>query len=453
MSNTKKTGVLSWLGTTVKTIIDKASDEIVTSHVAWMESEITRLKQSFDFSTAAAQRKLDSSERKTVAVALYRRFIARCWKDSQLTARESELLSWLASNVGLSKSVAAAMNQQAAGEIFKTTLAQAFADGQIDDSERQHLDAVAAAAGQTVAALMTLLFKQEGEQLLRSLFTGMASDGQLNRDEWKQFRQTAEWLGASREAMLPAIRNPAKQLVEHALVDARSDKEITEREEKLINSLLDNIIDDAEFAAYVRGEIAEASAMQALARGLLPSVACPAGIALRSGEITHWAGTVVFTNVRERASGARIDTSVGTLVITDARAIFTAADKAFDMNHRKVLAHLPFGRMIEIRCSGKGAGGYDFGDAGVRPVAIWETAIGRANQTIVASDDKEARRRIPRDVRQRVWQKYGGRCAECNAETYLEFDHIIPVAKGGGNSDTNVQLLCRKCNLTKSDNI
>jgi hypothetical protein len=148
-----------------------------------------------------------------------------------------------------------------------------------------------------------------------------------------------------------------------------------------------------------------------------------------------------------------LETSSGVLVITDARAIYTAADKAFDMNHRKVLAHIPFGRTIEIRCSGKGAGGYDFGSAGVRPVAIWETAIGRANQTIVASDDKESRRRIPRDVRQRVWQKYGGRCAECNADTYLEFDHIIPVAKGGGNSDTNVQLLCRKCNLSKSDNI
>jgi len=453
MSNAEKTGVLSWLGTTVKTIIDKASDEIVTSHVAWMDSEITRLKQSFNFSTAAAQRKLESSEREAVAAALYRRFIARCWKDSQLTARESELLSWLASNVGLSMAAAAAMNQQAAVEVFKATLAQAFADGQIDDKERQHLDAVAAAAGQTVASLMTVFFKQEGEQLLRSLFAGMAADGQLNRDEWKQFRQTAEWLGVSREAMLPAIRNPAKQLVEHALADARSDNEVTEREEKLINSLLDNIIDDAKFAAYVRGEIAEASAMQDLARGLLPSVACPVGVALRSGEITHWAGTAVFTKVRERASGARIDTSVGTLVITDTRAIFTAADKAFDMNHRKVLAHLPFGRMIEIRCGGKGAGGYDFGDAGVRPVAIWETAIGRANQTIVASDDKEARRRIPRDVRQRVWQKYGGRCAECNADTYLEFDHIIPVAKGGGNSDTNVQLLCRNCNLTKSDHI
>jgi 5-methylcytosine-specific restriction endonuclease McrA len=35
----------------------------------------------------------------------------------------------------------------------------------------------------------------------------------------------------------------------------------------------------------------------------------------------------------------------------------------------------------------------------------------------------------------------------------LEFDHIIPVAKGGSNAETNVQLLCRRCNGKKSDMI
>jgi 5-methylcytosine-specific restriction endonuclease McrA len=52
-----------------------------------------------------------------------------------------------------------------------------------------------------------------------------------------------------------------------------------------------------------------------------------------------------------------------------------------------------------------------------------------------------------------VWQRYGGQCAECSATDYLEFDHIIPHAKGGGNGDNNIQLLCRKCNLKKSDHI
>ena len=46
-----------------------------------------------------------------------------------------------------------------------------------------------------------------------------------------------------------------------------------------------------------------------------------------------------------------------------------------------------------------------------------------------------------------------GRYAECGAGEYLEFDHIVPVAKGGSNSDSTVQLLCQKCNVKKSDNI
>lgn len=345
------------------------------------------------------------------------------------------------------------MNQQAAVVVFKQSLAKAFADGRVDDRERQHLEAVASAAGHSIGSLMNLFLQHEGEQLLRSVFTGMASDGRLHRDEWKQFRETTELLGIPRDKMLQAIRQPAKQLVEHTLADARSDNEVTDNEERVIGSLLDNLIDDLDFKAYVRGEIAEAKEAQNLARGLLPSIMAPPGIALRAGEVVHWAGPVGFVRVRELASGTKVDRAQGALVVTDSRAIFNSSDRPLEINHRRVLSHLPFGHCIEIRCTGKGAGHYDFGAGGERPVAIWETAIGRANQTIVATEDRESRRRIPRDVRQRVWQKYGGRCAECNADTYLEFDHIIPVAKGGGNSDTNVQLLCRKCNLAKSDNI
>ena len=453
MSKTEKGGLLSWLGGTVRGILDKASEEMAEPHVVWMESEISRLKQGFDFSKAALARRLEGVEREIVANLLYRRFLERSWRDSQLTQREGELLAWLGGNLGLSPAALTALNQQAALGVFKRVLANAFADAHLDDHERQHLNDVATASGHTVASLMQSFLESEGEHLARSLFAGVASDGQLTRDEWKRFRETVEWLGIPKDRMLQAIRQPAKQLVEHALADARSDNEISESEDRIIASLLENLIDDVEFAAYVKGEIAEAKEMQALARGILPSVAAPVGIALRAGEIAHWTGPVDFLRVRDLASGTRVDRATGGLVITDSRAIFNSSDRPAEINHRRVLAHHPFFCCIEIRCSGKGAGRYDFGKGGERPVAIWETAIGRANQTIVASDEREARRRIPRDVRQRVWQKYGGRCAECSADTYLEFDHVIPVAKGGGNSDTNVQLLCRRCNLAKSDNI
>ncbi|MFM8733939.1 MAG: hypothetical protein ACKOC8_01895 [Pirellulales bacterium] len=40
----------------MKAFIDKASDEVVESHATWIESEIARLKQAFDYSAAAPPR-------------------------------------------------------------------------------------------------------------------------------------------------------------------------------------------------------------------------------------------------------------------------------------------------------------------------------------------------------------------------------------------------------------
>jgi len=57
---------------------------------------------------------------------------------------------------------------------------------------------------------------------------------------------------------------------------------------------------------------------------------------------------------------------------------------------------------------------------------------------------------IPREVRRIVWHRAGGKCEDCGGTESLEFDHIIPVAKGGSASLQNLQLLCRRCNRQKS---
>ena len=41
----------------------------------------------------------------------------------------------------------------------------------------------------------------------------------------------------------------------------------------------------------------------------------------------------------------------------------------------------------------------------------------------------------------------------CGAEDDLQFDHLIPVAKGGGNAADNIQVLCGDCNRLKSNAI
>ncbi len=62
-------------------------------------------------------------------------------------------------------------------------------------------------------------------------------------------------------------------------------------------------------------------------------------------------------------------------------------------------------------------------------------------------------RYIPTPVRQEVWSRCKGQCVQCGSTFYLEFDHIIPLSKGGATSVNNLQLLCRGCNSRKAASI
>lgn len=60
---------------------------------------------------------------------------------------------------------------------------------------------------------------------------------------------------------------------------------------------------------------------------------------------------------------------------------------------------------------------------------------------------------IPREVASAVWNRDGGQCCICGSKADLEFDHIIPISKGGATTFRNLQILCKTCNLKKLDNI
>ena len=60
---------------------------------------------------------------------------------------------------------------------------------------------------------------------------------------------------------------------------------------------------------------------------------------------------------------------------------------------------------------------------------------------------------IPKDVVDTVWNRDGGKCVYCGSNENLHLDHIIPFSKGGDTSVANLQLLCQKCNLEKSNKI
>ena len=69
-----------------------------------------------------------------------------------------------------------------------------------------------------------------------------------------------------------------------------------------------------------------------------------------------------------------------------------------------------------------------------------------------------ARKGIPREIRDAVWRRDEGCCVACKREGVvtkenLEFDHMIPVTKGGSNTARNIELLCERHNRSKGGSI
>lgn len=70
--------------------------------------------------------------------------------------------------------------------------------------------------------------------------------------------------------------------------------------------------------------------------------------------------------------------------------------------------------------------------------------------------DRRMERRIPRDIMLKVVRRDGQVCCICHKnvpDDEIEFDHIIPHARGGPTHAENVRLLCRTCNRKKKSSL
>jgi len=60
-------------------------------------------------------------------------------------------------------------------------------------------------------------------------------------------------------------------------------------------------------------------------------------------------------------------------------------------------------------------------------------------------------RGINQKLRHKIYKRDNYTCVLCGAKPPLHIDHIIPVNLGGNNNPNNLQTLCIRCNLKKSD--
>jgi len=56
---------------------------------------------------------------------------------------------------------------------------------------------------------------------------------------------------------------------------------------------------------------------------------------------------------------------------------------------------------------------------------------------------------IPEAVKLLVYERDSGKCVRCGSVEGLYFKHIISLARGGANSETNVQILCEFCDTQR----
>lgn len=443
----------SWVKGAIVRFVDPEHEDRVAELVRILKKGIQAEREQFSLSRALAKVEYSTRDLDAARERVFRAALDNVWRDEQVTRQERELTGWVARVLEIRPEAARKLDVEYARERFAPALAAAMEDGHLDEHEEARLAGIAAAVGMTVPQFVRAFFQAEGEGFLRGIFLACVDDNQISQKEWNHLLSTTAKLGISRQELLETIQPQAEQFVEHVLADAKADGRLSNREESTLHWLLDNLVPSAKFRRYVSAEVAELRLLTDIDSGKLPSIAPPLGVAVRAGEIVHFVGNAGWRETRMLKSGPRTNEHAGTLVLTDNRLLFSSATKSENVGYRKVIAHRERSSGFELEVTGKPAYRFLLSDGSAIAYAIFRSALAMANQTLVARIEGTATRHIPRDVRQRVWQRYGGRCAECGASDYLEFDHIVPVAKGGSNSDANVQLLCRRCNLKKSDAI
>lgn len=287
-------------------------------------------------------------------------------------------------------------------------------------------------------------------EMLRTDFDRAWHSGTLNNALWNVMWQSFESArtGATRAQALEWLRPDAVRAVERLVVMAASDGEITREEELYIKQICAALALPASAQAPFLARLEGVKQTAKIRLGHLPRVSA-GDFHLDSGEICHLNVNATYHKVNARSTNL----IAGRLMATSKKLIFLAPSGGRTIQFKNVMVVRTGGNAIVLELSTQsGNGRYEVADAEHCEAVI--TALTRmAKRQMLSPQSDSPSRHIPQDVKNAVWQRDGGRCRQCSATSYLEFDHEIPFSKGGASTLNNVQLLCRKCNGEKGDKI
>lgn len=281
----------------------------------------------------------------------------------------------------------------------------------------------------------------------RQAFLQASQDGIVTAEEWAWLTTGASKDGVDLNEALAFVRGDAVNLLERTLAFAAADGAITDQEDNDVQRLRVALAIPENMARPILDRLAYLKTITNIRRGILPTVR--SNVRLESDEICHLETDASYHKVNAKS----VSLVSGRLVATNKKLHFLSPAGGAEIGYKSI-------KRIEQQASGvylelskkAGNGLYSVADP-VFVEAIIDTLVRMVNRELIAFQADSASRHIPHDVKQAVWQRDQGKCVQCSATSYLEFDHIIPHSKGGASTVNNVQLLCRKCNLEKRDRI
>jgi len=232
-----------------------------------------------------------------------------------------------------------------------------------------------------------------------------------------------------------------------AVAQVEANQKVTVEAEQSILQLQRTLAIPQEIALPLLRRLAYLKQLTNIRKGELPTITT--SLKLESDELCHLEIPATYYKVNAKST-----TQVsGRLVATSKRLHFLSATRGTTINWSNIMqveVRLQRGVYLEL-AKGTGNGLYSVSDP-MLVGAVLDTLVKISKRQLVKTDSENSRH-IPQDVKSVVWQRDQGKCVQCGASDYLEYDHIIPHSKGGASTVNNVQLLCRRCNQVKSDRI
>ena len=293
------------------------------------------------------------------------------------------------------------------------------------------------------------LAKQTIESFPKELQDAL-NDGIFTEEEEKNLREKVTLAGLEWDSIIKNCHGAARSFISHVLADAVSDGEVTIEEEETLWRYV-KIFNLNDIADSISSTINRVRSIHDLRNNKLPSPVVDNSV--------HWlaSGEAIYVSTQGVRSSVKpgMPPPMGKFYVTSERVSFISEKKPIEYKISQIRdAGHSGSNTLKIVTASKGLDTFFVSDADITAEII--NCLNRLNNRTASSpatDTLADRKRIPKDVRNAVWIRDAGLCIECGADDYLEFDHVIPVSKGGSNTLNNIQLLCRRCNATKSNRI